>query len=404
MKYLYKLFYQYDNTEFQKMYDHRLSSDSIARIDLSIKPIDQPNIFELYYLPTNKIIDLIANIYSLSGDLTLVFNQLPSVAKNQFIIECLIEELFNTNELEGVKSSRAEIAESVKNVQMSKKSKKRFNSMVKSYFTLINDKLSLPEFPMDIRKIYDEITAGEIEEGELPDGDIFREDITHVLAKSGNGNVIHRGLHPEAEIIKETEKLLKFMNEEDSIPSIIKVAIGHYYFGFIHPFYDGNGRTSRFISSLYLSQTLGKIPALSLSRGCNKMKNKYLEAFEKTNSISNKGELNFFIDTFLNIIFETLSEMNAELKEKVELLNSAEKKLESDPQLTKKNYYDFMFILAQNHFFQVNEGLTIKNLAKEMDLSESTIRKIKDELLEKSLIKQKGIRPAYLSIKPEYFE
>src|SRR5690625_867924 len=106
MKYLYKLFHQYDNTEFQKMYKQRLAADSLVRINLNIKPINQSNIFELYYLPTNYIVDLVTNIYSLSGDLNFIFNQLPSVAKNQFIMECLTEELFNTNELEGVRSSR----------------------------------------------------------------------------------------------------------------------------------------------------------------------------------------------------------------------------------------------------------------------------------------------------------
>lgn len=405
MKYLYKLFHQYDTNEFNKMYVNRVSADSIVRIGLSIKPINQSNVFELYYLPTNNIIDLVANIYSLSSDLNFIFNQLPPVAKDQFILECLVEELFNTNELEGVKSSKAEIVESVKSVQRSKGDKKRFNSMVRSYMTLINERLPVPEFPSDIREVYDEITSGEIEDGELPDGEIFREGITHVLAKSGSGKVIHRGLFPEDKIFQEIEKLLKFMNESDVIPHLIKVAIGHYYFGYIHPFYDGNGRTSRFISSLYLSDTLGKIPALSLSRGCNKIKNKYLDAFEITNSVTNKGELNFFIDSFLSIICETLSDMRAELKEKVVLLNNAVDKLTNDPQLNEnKNFYDFMFILAQNHFFHFNEGITIKELAEEMDLSDSTIRKIRDELLKKEVIKQKGIRPAYLSINQEYFE
>src|SRR5699024_8339810 len=379
MEYLYKLFHQYDAIKFNEMYANRVSADSIVRIDLSIKPIDQSNVFELFYLPTNKIIDLVANIYSLSSDLNFIFNQLPPVAKDQFILECLVEELFNTNELEGVKSSKAEIVDSVKNVQMRKSDKKRFKSMVKSYMTLINERLPVPTLPSDIRKIYDEITSGEIQDGELPDGEIFRKEITHVLAKSGSGKVIHRGLFPEDIIFKKIKDLLKFMNEADAIPQIIKVAIGHYYFGYIHPFYDGNGRTSRFISSLYLSDTLGKIPALSLSRGCNKMKSKYLDAFDITNRVTNKGELNFFIDSFLSIIYETLSDMRAELKEKVELLNNAVDKLSNDARLHEnKNFYEFMFILAQNHFFDPNEGVTIGELAEEMDLSTATIRKIRN--------------------------
>src|SRR5699024_9617428 len=168
-----------------------------------------------------------------------------------------------------------------------------------------------------------------------------------------------------------------------------------------------------------------------------------------------KGELNFFIDSFLSIIYETLTDMRAELKEKVELLNNAVDKLSNDTRLHEnkniyefmfilaqnhlfesnecftivelaeeiellnnavdklsnderlhenKNFYEFMFILAQNHFFDPNEGVTIGELAEEMDLSTATIRKIRNELLKKGLIKQEGIRPAYLSVNQEYFE
>lgn len=404
MKYIYNLFHQYDISEFNKKFKQRISSDSVIRFCLNIKPIDQPNIYELFYVPTNRIIDVVSKIYKLSSELNYMYNQLPSVAKDQFISECLVEELFHTNELEGVKSSRDEIAKSVRNVKMKKRDNRRFYSMVKLYMNLTNSEIFFPRNPVDIRNIYDEITEGEIEESELPDGEIFRKEVTHVLSRSGSGKVIHRGIHPEKKIIEEINNLLDFMNKENSIPPIIKVAVGHYYFGYIHPFYDGNGRTSRFISSLYLADTLGNIPALSLSRGCNKFKTKYLEAFEITNSIMNKGEMNFFIDTFLDIILITLTEMRTELKEKDELLNIAKRKLQNDTRLTNKKYFDFMYILTQYHFFQSSNGMTYKELAKEMDVSEATIRKIAKDLLGQSLIKKEGIRPAYLVINPEYFE
>ncbi|MBB5150335.1 MULTISPECIES: hypothetical protein [Ureibacillus] len=63
--------------------------------------------------------------------------------------------------------------------------------MIKSYMNLINGITSLPINPVNIRKVYDEITEGEIEESELPDGEIFRKEVTHVLKKSGTGKVIH---------------------------------------------------------------------------------------------------------------------------------------------------------------------------------------------------------------------
>lgn len=404
MQYLYKIFHQYDHFKFKELYEKRLSTDTLTKFDLKIKPMNQPEIYELFYIPTNEMINKVAEIYRISGELNSIFNDLPTLAKDQFIMECLIEELYNTNELEGVQSTKKEIAKSVRNVKLKKKNKKRFNSMIVSYMNVISGDKSLPVYPENIRKIYDEITEGEIEKEELPDGKIFRKDITQVLKKSGSQKVIHRGVIPEENIIEEIKKMLEIMNNNEEIPTIIKIAIGHYYFGYIHPFYDGNGRTSRFISSIFLSKTLGKIPSLSLSRGSNKMKNSYLDSFEVANSLMSRGEMNHFIDTFLDIIYKTLSEMNGELKEKIELIEIASNKLKNDKRIKNENEMNFMFILAQNNFFDYNDGLTVKELAKNLKLSEATTRKTAKDLLDKSLIKQTGLRPAYFYIDTIYFE
>lgn len=167
---------------------------------------------------------------------------------------------------------------------------------------------------------------------------------------------------------------------------------------------DGNGRISRFISSLYLSKTLDFIPALSLSRGCNKYKNIYLEAFEHTNSIMNRGELNSFIDSFLDIIYRTLLKMVEELKEKTILMEGAENKIKSDQNVANDKEHTFMFILAQNKFFSNNDGLTVQELTHELGLSIATVRKIAENLIEKAMIKKHGIRPAYYHIDEEYLE
>ncbi|MDR6552381.1 Fic family protein [Paenibacillus qinlingensis] len=278
--------------------------------------------------------------------------------------------------------------------------------MIKSYFRLLDD-FEFPQTSKDIRKIYDDITQGEIDSQELPDGEIFRKETTYIfMKKSGSGKVVHQGITPESEIISLTERLLNFINNDSDIPNLIKVAVSHYYFGYIHPFYDGNGRTSRFISSMYLSKDLGNISTLSLSRGCNKYKTKYLEAFEISNSIRSRGEMNSFIETFLEIIIEALKQMNTELKEKSLLLNMALKKLDDEPKLQglTKNHKDIMFVLAQNHFFDSSSGLTVSDLAEMFEKSAVTIRKIVKELLDFSLVEQEGERPAYFCIRHKYFE
>lgn len=405
MRYMHKLFHEYTSKDFEDEYSKRNNYASTVHLNLFIKPIKQPNIYELYYVPAERMLHLVEDVYMVSQKLNVVFGELPGVAKKQFINECIADELYNTNELEGVKSSREEIVKSTKDILLNKNTYKRFESMITSYLGLLTGNYNLPKTALEVRKIYDDITRGEIENTELPDGEIFRKEITHILKKSGTGKVIHLGVTPESEIISLLEKLLQFMNGA-KVPNIIKAAIGHYYFGYIHPFYDGNGRTSRFISSMYLAKTLGNIPALSLSRGCNKYRDNYLEAFEYTNSIRSRGEMNGFIEVFLEIILETLVQMEVELKEKSQLLDMASKKLENEPKLQHRDesYKEIMFILAQNHFFDSVRGFTINDLAVALDKSQATIRKLIKDLLALSLIEQKGERPAYYYIRERYFE
>lgn len=406
MRSLYKVFRESNHNNYYRTYKSRISFESTVKLGLTIKPIDQPNTYELYYVPTNEMIEQVSVIYKTSNELNKTFNNLPDIAKEQFIFERIVDELYSTNELEGVKSTKAEIARSIKNIKLDENHKKRFHSMIKSYQGLINGDIDVPTEPKDIRVIYDEITEGEIDDDHLPDGDVFREGIMHVLKKSGSQKVIHRGIVPEQNIVDKLTQLLHVMNDTSHIPPLIKVAIGHYYFGYIHPFYDGNGRTSRFISSLYLSDIVGQIGSLSLSQGCNTYTHKYLSSFEITNSLMNNGEMNDFIRTFMNIILDALQDMLAELKEKVELLRIAIEKIKNEPKLKDKpeNLFNFMFVFSQSHFFAHSKGMTVQELANISNLSPTTVRNITTELLNLSLISQEGKRPAYFFIKSKYFE
>lgn len=403
MRYIHKLFHEMKSDDFEEEYLKRYHLESTVHINLKIKPIDQPKVYTLYYVPTNKMLVLMDQIQQASSRVKQTLTLLPPVAMRQFVNELLVEELYNTNQLEGVKSTREEIAKSTREIMLENKSNLRFESMIKSYMKIIGEEVTIPKSPKDIRKIYDEITSGEIEDDELPDGDFFRKDVTYVLKKSGTGKVVHRGITPESEIVRHVEDLLDFMNG-DEIPLLIKIAIGHYYFGYIHPFYDGNGRTSRFVSSIYLSKYFGSVQALSLSISCNHFKNAYLQAFEISNSIKCKGEMNFFIETFLEMLIDSLTQMNGDLSEKNKKLELAKERLSNDPNLSDGVHFRAMYVLAQNHFFDSGSGLTVKSLAEILEKSQFKTRKIMEELIDLSLVEKKGERPVYYFIRQQCFE
>lgn len=59
----------------------------------------------------------------------------------------------------------------------------------------------------------------------------------------------------------------RFLHDNDGVDPLIKMAVSHYQFEAIHPFYDGNGRTGRILNVLYLiEQNLLSLPILYLSR------------------------------------------------------------------------------------------------------------------------------------------
>lgn len=88
--------------------------------------------------------------------------------------------------------------------------------------------------------------------------------------------VIYTPPEGEAIIRDKLESLEKFINIDSEIDPLVKLALIHYQFEAIHPFYDGNGRTGRIILLLYLKISgLMDLPALYLSNYILKNKNEY---------------------------------------------------------------------------------------------------------------------------------
>jgi|GEM_PF-5857131 len=81
-------------------------------------------------------------------------------------------------------------------------------------------------------------------------------------------------------------------------------------------------------------------------------------------------------------------------------------KLKTEQQLTDKPqiYRDLMFVLAQDFFFSSSYGLTIGELAKILQKSEATVRKMVKDLKGLSLIEQHGEKPAFYHIRQYYLE
>ena len=358
-----KLYYK-NKDLYLSTYQNRYNNESSFHFNLSISKNPA------FLVCTFELLSLVSTIRKLDKDLYKLSEQLPGIALDQFTHKCLIDEISLTNDIEGIHSSRKEINDIIIDKSITKTSK-RLYGLVKKYQLLgeVHKKISSCE---DIRNIYDELVYDEVaadDPDNIPDGLFFRKNSVNVT--NNHQKVIHRGINPEQRIIEYINESLRIL-EDDSIDFLIRIAIFHYMFGYIHPFYDGNGRTSRFISSYLLSKELHPLVSYSLSYNIKKNINQYYNAFKHVNDEKNKGDLTPFILIFLEILKNALSNLYDTLTEKIDALNHYNSLLENS---ISENSMDVLFILLQNTLFG-EKGLSVYELNHITSISLSKIRGI----------------------------
>ncbi len=94
--------------------------------------------------------------------------------------------------------------------------------------------------------------------------------------KNPFGEVIYTPPEGEAVLRDKLDNLVRFIYEDKGLDPLVKLALIHYQFEAIHPFYDGNGRTGRILNILYLlHEKLLDLPILYLSKYIIENKNDY---------------------------------------------------------------------------------------------------------------------------------
>jgi len=119
---------------------------------------------------------------------------------------------------------------------------------------------------LDIQQILEQNRAG------------FRKLPGTELKNRETGEVVYTPPQEHQQVVELMSVLERFINEEgeDDCDPLIKMALIHFQFESIHPFYDGNGRTGRIVNILYLvSKGLLNIPVLYLSRYIIQNKSEY---------------------------------------------------------------------------------------------------------------------------------
>lgn len=211
----------------------------------------------------------------------------------------------------------------------------------------------------------------------------FRTVIGTTL-QNQKGEIIYTPPQNAADIEKYMANLEVFINDKSlsDLDPLIKLAVIHHQFESIHPFYDGNGRTGRIVSVLYLvSNDLLDLPILYLSRYITHNKSEYYRLLQAIRDKSdNEKEWQAWVLFILKGIEETS-------KETIYLIDGISKLMNEDKQILRPLFGRlYKHEMLNNLFF--HPYTKIEFLETDLQVQRKTATKYLEKIVETGILKK----------------
>ncbi|OHX64169.1 Fic family protein [Flammeovirga pacifica] len=179
-----------------------------------------------------------------------------------------------------------------------------------------------------------------------------------VIKNDVSGEIIFTPPQTEYEVKKFFYSFTSFFNNDPNIDALIEVALLHFYFECIHPFFDGNGRTGRILNILYLiHKRVIDYPILYLSHHINNSRTEYYKHLKNMNQgVGFEEYVIYFLNTIEDACKDTINlidQINKRTKELDALLKEKLRKA-YDPRLI-----DLLFIQGYTRLKYLEDGLSI---------------------------------------------
>ena len=198
------------------------------------------------------------------------------------------------------------------------------------------------------------------------------------------------------DIIQLMKNLETFINDDEFYPAdvLVKMAIVHYQFESIHPFYDGNGRTGRIVNVLYLAlKNLLNIPVLYLSRYIIETKQQYYRLLQKVRDDNGWDEWILYMLDGIELTAQKTIGIVHEIR--TALLDYKHHIRSNHPSVYSQD-------LINNLFF--HPYTKIEFIERDLSVSRPTAAKYLDILVKDGLLKKEKIKTSNYYINVAFFK
>lgn len=322
---------------------------------------------------TKAVLKSLPKAHAALAELKGIASTIPN--QNILINTLGLQEAKDSSAIENIITTHDDLYKSELNLDsfnsLQAKEVQNYISALKKGFELVKNKgLITNSIIIDIQSELEKNNAG------------FRKLPGTALKNAATGETVYTPPQDINDINRLMSNLERFINDPTAsdYDPLIKLAIIHYQFESIHPFYDGNGRTGRIINILYLIlEELQTLPILYLSNYITRHKTDYYRLLQQLRDNEHWEEWLLFMITGI----EKTS------RETIDLINEIKKLMQEFKHKLRDNYKFYSQDLLNNLF--KHPYTKIEFLVNDLNVSRITAANYLNKLADDGLLRKSKI-------------
>lgn len=295
--------------------------------------------------------------------------------------EAVLDEAVYSSVIEGAFTTKKEAREFI---HEGRSPKNKSEQMVKNNYEALTYVLEHIDEPITVQTVFDvyALVTKDTLEADIPTSAYRGEK---VFVQSSRGEIVHTA--PEADKVPDMmAALIDFITDSELSP-LIKACIAHFYFVYVHPFVDGNGRAARALSyMMLLAAGYDFFRYFSISGVIAEERAKYYKAIKDVED--DDFDMTYFIDYYTGMLARAIAAMEERLVNKVVLEQTLER-------LKAAGMNNRVVEGAEWILTSPNESVTIKAWQKKFGVVLETARQDLFKLEDAGIVKRKLVKRQY---------